>query len=73
MAETSIVYDYEQNEVRVFTDREGISRQNRKRLKGNCAIMENRSGGRVSSWNITINMKLCRSASTIAKVLGSPE
>ena len=71
MAETSIVYDYEQNEVRVFTDRPGVARQIEKRLKGNCSIVENKSGDRITSWSITIEMKFCRGAYAIAKVLGS--
>ncbi|MBD2079067.1 hypothetical protein [Leptolyngbya sp. FACHB-17] len=69
MTETSIVYDYEQNEVRVFTDRGGVANQIEKRLKGDCTIAENRSGDRITSWNITINMKYCRNAYAIAKVL----
>jgi hypothetical protein len=72
MAETSITYDYELSEVRLFTDRVGVANQIIKRSQGKAQVTESKSGDRIVAWNITLPMKHCRGAYAIAKVL-SPD
>ena len=71
MAETSIVYDYELSEVRLFTDRVGIANQVVKRSQGRAKVIESKSGDRIVAWDITLPMECCRKAYAIAKVLAS--
>lgn len=72
MAETTICYDYERNEVGLFTDRVGVANQIIKRSRGKAQVIESKSGDRIVAWNITLPIELCRGAYAIAKVL-SPD
>lgn len=69
MAETSIVYDYEENQVRLWTDRVGVTNQIVKRSKGKATVTESKNGDRIVAWSITLPIELCRGAYTIAKIL----
>ena len=69
--ETSIVFDYAINQVRIHTDRAGVARQIVKRTKGQAIVIESKSGDRVVSWSIELPMSVCRGAHSITKVLGT--
>ncbi|MGG6266215.1 hypothetical protein ACQ4M3_05170 [Leptolyngbya sp. AN03gr2] len=71
MAETSIVYDYEQNEVRIWTDRSGVARQILKRSQGKAKVTESKQVDRIIAWSISLPLECCRGAYAIAKVLAS--
>ena len=71
MAETSITYDYEIQQIRIHTDRAGVARQIVKRTKGQAIVTESKSGDRVVSWSIELPMSVCRGAHAITKVLGT--
>jgi hypothetical protein len=68
--ETSIVYDYEISEVRIFTDREGVKNGILRRLG------QSIDGLRVTGenpWFISIPMKHCRGAEMLCRLLNDDE
>ena len=71
MAETSIVYDYEIQQIRIHTDRPAVARQIVKRSGSHAIMTESKSGDRVVSWAIELPMAICRGAHAITKVLGT--
>ncbi|MBW4422200.1 MAG: hypothetical protein KME13_23795 [Myxacorys californica WJT36-NPBG1] len=68
--ETSITYDYSINQVRIYTTKQGVASQIKKRSGSQATITEGKQGDRVVSWQITLPMSVCRGAYAITKVLG---
>jgi hypothetical protein len=84
--ETSIIYDYDINQVRVFTDREGVKNGILRRLGDveglkitpHFFVKRDKETKEVverreSSWMITIPMEVCRGAEMICKLINPDE
>jgi len=71
MDETSITYDYEIKQVRVFTDREGVKNGILRRL-GDVEGLSCEQVGR-RSWQLCIPMSACRGAEMITRLINPDE
>jgi len=69
VAETSIVYDYEIEEVRLYTTRLGVANQIKKRLSDAQYKVSQQSDK--GPWFFDIPMEYCRDASLLTRVIKS--
>lgn len=66
--ETTISYDYDRKVVRIYTTREGVFNNIKKRLGS--SWMEEMSAKRDHGWYLIIPVNLCRQAYAITKCIG---
>lgn len=71
MQETTITYDYQIKQVRIFTDREGVKNGILRRL-GDIEGLRCEQCGK-SSWRMWIPMDVCRSPEMICRLLNPDE
>ena len=67
--ETSIVYDYAINQIRIFTDREGVKNGFLRRLGNQPGFVVSGDG----PWFITVPIELCRGPEMITRLLNEDE
>lgn len=69
MKETTITYDYEIKQVRIFTDREGVKNAILRRLGADVPVRCEQVGR--MSWQLWVPMDACRGAEMITRLLNS--